>query len=218
MMLPSADCAPGAQKNASGGGWLQRAVFALDRRIRRRMGVFEYTLHPQCLFRLQVVRIEDSLALADGTCVARGSRTLVLHLWNEQMPVIGPTGPTIAWARKVDRAMDFSLRELARYLAAQSHLSDIALICGNMPVIGCAQAKRLGRILARYGFEAAVDDSDRRGLLHRLGDAVFVLMLVLAANPRAVRSAVLRCCNMRVFVSRAALEQRYTMRAARRAG
>ena len=217
MMLPSADCAPGAPKKASGGGWLQWGVFALDRRIRRRMGVYEYTLHPQCLFRLQVVQLDDSLMLADGTCVARGNRALVLHLWNEQMPIIGPTGPTLAWARKADRAMDFSLRELARYLAAQPQLSDIAVICGNMPVIGCAQAKRLARILARYGFEAAVDDSDRRGLLHRLGDGVFVLMLVLAANPRAVRSAVLRCCNMRVFVSRAALEQRYRMGAASRA-
>ena len=217
MMLPSADCAPGAPKKASGGGWLQWGVFALDRRIRRRMGVYEYTLHPQCLFRLQVVQLDDSLMLADGTCVARGNRALVLHLWNEQMPIIGPTGPTLAWARKADRAMDFSLRELARYLTAHPQLSDIAVICGNMPVIGCAQAKRLARILARYGFEAAVDDSDRRGLLHRLGDGVFVLMLVLAANPRAVRSAVLRCCNMRVFVSRAALEQRYRMGAASRA-
>ena len=217
MILPSADCARGAPKNASGGGWLQWAVFALDRRIRRRMGVYEYTVHPQCLFRIQVVRLDDSLVLADGSCVARGNRALVLHLWNEQMPVIGPTGPTLAWARKADRAMDFSLRELARYLTAHPQLSDIAVICGNMPVIGCAQAKRLARILARYGFEAAVDDSDRRGLLHRLGDGVFVLMLVLAANPRAVRSAVLRCCNMRVFVSRAALEQRYRMGAASRA-
>lgn len=215
MMLPSVDCAPGAPKNTSGGGWLQRAVFALDRRIRRRMGVYEYTVHPQCLFRLQVVRVDDSLTLADGTCVASGSRALVLHLWNEQMPVIGPTGPTLAWARKADRAMDFSLCELARYLAAQPQLSDIGVICGNMPVIGCAQVKRLARILARYGFEAAVDDRDRRGLLHRFGDAVFVLMLVLAANPRAVRNAVLRCCNMRVFVSRAALERRYSRAASR---
>jgi YkoP domain len=188
---------------------MQSAVFALDRRIRRRIGVYEYTLHPQCLFRLQVVRIDDPLVLADGTCVERGGRVLVLHLWNEQMPVIGRTGPTLAWARKAYRAMDISLRELARYLTSQPELRDITVICGNMPVIGSAQAARLARILARYGFDAAVDDTDRRSLLHRFGDGVLVLMLVWAANPRAVRSAVLRCCNMRVFVSRAALEQRY---------
>ncbi len=218
MQEPVADCA-GASKNAPGVGWLQSAVFALDRRIRRRIGVYEYTLHPQCLFRLQVMRIDDSLVLADGTFAAPGSRVLVLHLWNEQMPVIGRAGPTLAWARKAYRAMEISLRELTRYLAAQPHLRDVAVICGNMPVIGSAQARRLGRILARYGFEAAVDDTDRRGLIHRFGDAVLVLMLVWAANPRAVRSAVLRCCNMRIFVSRAALEQRYmaSMRSASRA-
>lgn len=219
MLKPSADRAARAAQDASGAGWLQSAVFALDRRIRRRIGVYEYTLHPQCLFRLQVIRLEDPLVLADGTSAGRGSRALVLHLWNEQMPVIGPTGPSLAWARKADRAMDISLRELACYLAAQPHLQDIKLICGNMPVIGSAQAEQLARILARYGFEAAVDDTDRRGLLHRFGDGVLVLMLVWAANPRAVRSALLRCCNMRLFVSRAALEQRYMppMRTASRA-
>jgi len=204
--LQGTDCAP---QNAYTGGWLQSAVFALDRRIRRQIGVYEYTLHPQCLFRLQVVRTQDPLLLEDGTLVAPGGRVLVLHLWNEQMPVIGRTGPTLAWARKTHRAMHISLRELAYYLAAQPHLRDIAVICGNMPVIGITQAERFARILARYGFEAAVDPTDRRGLLHRFGDGVLVLMLVWAANPRAVRSALLRCSNMRVFVSRAALEQRY---------
>jgi hypothetical protein len=208
MREPLADWAPGGS-HASAAGWLQSAVFALDRRIRRQIGVYEYTLHPQCLFRLQVVRTEDPLLLGDGTFVVPGSRVLVLHLWNEQMPVIGRTGPTLAWARKTDRAIEISLRELACYLAAQPHLRDIAVICGNMPVIGSTQAGQLARILARYGFEAAVDGTDRRGLLHRFGDAVLVLMLVWAANPRAVRSALLRCCNMRVFVSRTALEQRY---------
>lgn len=210
MKKPSADCATAAPDNGSAVGWLQSAVFALDRRIRRRMGVYEYTLHPQCLFRLQVVHLDHPLVLADGTSVGPGNRVLVLHLWNEQVPVIGRTGPTLAWARKTDRAINISLRELAGYLAAQPQMHDIAVICGNMPVIGSRQAARLARILARYGFAAAVDDTDPRGLLHRFGDGVLVLMLVWAANPRAVRSAVLRCCNMRIFVSRAALEQRYT--------
>ena len=209
MREPLADWAPSGS-NAPGAGWLQSAVFALDRRIRRQIGVYEYTLHPQCLFRVQVVRTEDPLLLADGTFVAPGSRVLVLHLWNEQMPVIARTGPTLAWGRKTDRAIEISLRELVCYLAAQPHLRDIAVICGNMPVIGSTQAERLARILARYGFEAAVDGFDRRGLIHRFGDAVLVLMLVWAANPRAVRSALLRCYNMRVFVSRTVLEQRYT--------
>jgi hypothetical protein len=211
--------APGARKNAPGDGWLQSAVFALDRRIRQKLGVYEYTMHPECLFRLQLVHVEDPLVLADGTAVAPGNRALALHLWNERIPVMGPLGPTLAWARKIDRAIHASLRELACYLAAQPSLRDIAAICGDMPVRGTRQAEQLARIMARYGFEAAVGIADRRNLIHRFGDAVLVLMLVWATNPCAVRSAVLRCCNMRLFVSRAALERRYTasMRVATRA-
>jgi hypothetical protein len=210
--------APGAT-NASGGGWLQSAVFALDRRIRDKLGVYEYTVHPECLFRLQVVQVEDPLVLADGTAVAPGSRALALHLWNERIPVMGPLGPTLAWARRTDRAIHASLHELARYLAGQPSLRDIAAICGDMPVRSAVQAKQLARIMARYGFEAEVGSADRRSLIHRFGDAVLVLMLVWATNPCAVRSALLRCCNIRLFVSRAALERRYTaaLRAVNRA-
>ena len=209
MNSRSAVGGPGATSNAPV-GWLQSAVFALDRRIRHHLGVYEYTFHPQCLFRLQLVHVGDPLLLADGTTVAPGSRVLALHLWNERMPVMGPLGPTLAWARKCDRAIHASLRELARYLAAQPSLRDIAAVCGDMPVTGAAQAKQLARIMARYGFEAAVGTADRRSAIHRFGDAVLVLMLVLATNPCVARSAVLRCCNIRLFLSRAALERRYT--------
>jgi hypothetical protein len=132
---------------------------------------------------------------------------------------MGPLGPTLAWARKMDRAMHASFHELTCYLAAQPSLRDVAAICGDMPVRGIVQAKQLARIMARYGFEAAVGTADRRSLIHRFGDAVLVLMLVWATNPCAVRSALHRYCNIRLFVSRAALERRYisSMRAAHRA-
>jgi hypothetical protein len=201
--------APGAASNASGGGWLQSAVFALDRRIRDKLGVYEYTVHPECLFRLQLVNVEDPLVLADGTAVAPGSRALALHLWNERIPVMGPLGPTLAWARRIDRAIHASLRELTCYLATQPSLRDIAAICGDMPVTGADKANQLARIMARYGFEATVGGVDRRSRIHRFGDAVLVLALVWATNPCAVRSALLRCANIRLFVSRAALERRY---------
>lgn len=209
MKSRSAVVTPGA-RDASGGGWLQSAVFALDRRIRRKLGVYEYTLHPECVFRLQLVHLEDPLVLADGTAVAPGSRALALHLWNERIPVMGALGPTLAWARRFDRAIHASLRELAHYLAAQPSLRDVAAICGDMPVTGAVQAKQLARIMARYGFEAPLGAADRRSPIHRFGDAVLVLMLVWATNPCVVRSALLRYCNIRLFASRAALERRYT--------
>ena len=194
MRSPAAVCARGASGETSRASWLQSAVFALDRRIRDR---------------LQLAYADEPLILADGTTISAGSRILALHLWNERIPLIGRSGPTLAWARKTDRAIHASLRELAHYLAAQPSLKDIAAICADMPVTGTGQAEQVARVMARYGFEVAAGNADHRSVFHRLGDAVFVLMLVLATNPRAVRSAVLRRSNMRVFVSRAIIERRY---------
>jgi hypothetical protein len=182
-------------------------VLALDGRLRKQLGVYEYSFHPHCLFRLQHTQADRTFVLADGTYVRAGSQILALHLWNERVPAMGRAGPTVAWARKAERAIHTSLRELARYLAEQPGLANIAAICGDMPVSGSRQAEQLARILGRYGFESA--HIDHRGLLRRLGDALFVLMLVSVTNPAALRGALLRHRNLRVFMSRRLLHERY---------
>jgi hypothetical protein len=197
-----------SQRKASATAWLYSAVFTLDRWLRRRQGVYEYTVHPECLFRIQCVRVEGALEFADGTSVAPGSRALALHLWNEHVPVMGQGGPTLAWARKTSRAIHASLCELARYLGEHPELDDICVIYGDMRVSG-TQAARLAQIVARYGFETVSDNVDGRGLLRRLGDGLLVMMLVSVTNPLALRSAVLRHSNVRIYLSRAVLEERY---------
>jgi len=203
-----ADSGAALRAGAPSSAWLRSAVLALDRHLRQRQGVYEYSLHPQCLFRLQLARAEDTLVFADGTSVRPGSPVLALHLWNERVPVMGHAGPTLAWARRTDRAIHASLRELAWHLEAQPSLKDISAICADMRVTGRAQAERFARLMAHYGFEAA-SDIDPRSRLHRLGDAILIIMLVLATNPRAIRTSVLRHRNKRIIVSRAALEHRY---------
>jgi hypothetical protein len=197
------------QRNASHAAWLESAVFTLDRWLRRRQAIYEYSNHPRCLFRIQCVRIEQALEFVDGTSVRPGSRALALHLWNEHIPPMGERGPTLAWARKANRAIYASLRELARYLAGRPDLSDVAAICGDMRVRGVGQAARLARIAARYGFETSTGTVDGRGVLHRIGDGLLILLLAAVTNPLAMRSSVLRHGNMRLFLSRAALEKRY---------
>src|SRR5262249_59536700 len=115
-----------------------------------------------------------------------------------------PSGPP-----KPGRPLRRRAGEARRYLPAPPPPGDPAALGGTMPVTGAVQATQLARIMARYGFEAAVGTTDRRSLIHRFGDGVLVLMLVWATNPCAIRSALLRCCNLRFFVSRAALERRY---------
>jgi hypothetical protein len=50
-------------------------------------------------------------------------------VWNEQFPAFPVHGPTLAWARRFNRAFDFSLCELARFLEVQRDFDDIKAIC-----------------------------------------------------------------------------------------
>ena len=101
---------------------LAALVFAFDRLLRWRQGVFEYTAHPACVFRLQISRCKRDRVLRDGTRLSPGQRFAQLHYWTEQMPPIPLSGPTIASGRELHRGIQISLVELARYppIAARS--------------------------------------------------------------------------------------------------
>lgn len=189
--------------------WPASAVFRLDRWICRLQDVYEYTTHPQCLFRIQRVRADCAFQFADGTRIHPESRILSLHFWNEQVPVMGDGGPTLAWARRIMRAMYISLLELAGYLRQQPDLADIAAICIDARVSGTEQAEQLRRVLVRYGFETATSEFDPRGVLHRLADALNVMMLLSVTNPLGLQGAPFRYGKTRLFLSRAVLEKRY---------
>jgi len=196
--------------------FLESAVFALDRWLRQRRGVFEYSLETQCVFRLELRPSDDTLVLADGTRLRAGAPVLALHLWNEHVPLMGRSGPTVAWAHKTSRAIRASLHELARYLAKRSDLSDVRVLYADVRVSGANQAERAARALGRYGFETVSASVDRRRIPQRMADALFVLLMAGVTNPCTLRSAPMRHANLRVFISRAVLEQRYGGRGADR--
>ena len=133
--------------------WLVEALSAFDDRQRRRQAVFEYTRNPACVFRLDITRAAYELTLRDGTLVRPGDRVARLHFWNEQIPTLPEDGATIAWARRMQRAIGVSLDELAHYLAGRPDLADIAVVCGLVPSATKSQSGQLARIMAYYGFE-----------------------------------------------------------------
>lgn len=185
-------------------------VFSLDRWLRRWHGIYEFTAHRDCLFRAERCLAEESLLLSDGTRVRRGDPLLKVHLWNEHMPVMRQDGPTVAWARRASRAINTSLRELARHVAQSSDLDAIVAVCADMRLATAKQSAQLARIVARYGFEAAKDSRvGRPGFLRRIGENILMMLLVLATNPMAFRAAVLRRDHTRVVISRAKLLRLY---------
>jgi hypothetical protein len=212
-LLVSTDISP---RDFSSYAWLESAVYTLDRWLRLRRGVFEYSLDSQCFFRLEQRRADEALTLADGTRVRAGAPVLALHLWNEHVPLMGRSGPTVAWAHKVSRAICASLRELVRYLAQRPDLSDVRVLHMDVRVSGDDHALRAARSMARFGFEIVSASADRRWVAQRMADALFVLLMEGVTNPWALRGRRVRHGNVRLFMSRKVLEQRYAVRGADR--
>jgi hypothetical protein len=201
-----------SEKRGFGLAWLERAVFTLDRWLRQREGIYEYSTDPHCLFRIGLVEADQDITLADDTQIRAGDPLIMLHLWNENVPAMGKDGPTVAWARQVSRAIDHSLRELARYLHQRVELDEVAALYGDMHLGSLRQASQLARVVARYGFESARDYQGAQvGALERLGKNILIVLLVAATNPVALRSTVLRRYHGRMFLSRATLERRYRL-------
>lgn len=196
------------QGSVSGGALIEHAVFGLDRWLRRRHGVYEYTTDPACLFRVNRGEADQTLTLTDGTRIRPGDPILNLHLWNEHMLVMPPDGPTVGWARQTQRAIDTSLRELAHWLGRQADHADIAALRADMRLGTVGQSQQLVRIAGRYGFESAAFRAET-GSLRQLGENILLYLLVLAANPAARRTDVFWRDHALVYLSRASLERRY---------
>lgn len=190
---------------------LARIVAAIDERLRLRHGVIEYTHLPECLFRIQIIAAGSDIVLSDGVSVRAGDRLIALHLWNEQFPAFPENGPTLGWARRIERAFDLSLRELDHYLAAQPQLGDVAAICANMGLGSGARSAQLMRIVGRFGFEpvAVPAPSSIAERIRRFGENVFITLMVLARNAAALRADTLRRDRTLAVLSRRKLRRRY---------
>jgi hypothetical protein len=100
---------------------------------------------------------------------------------------------------------------LARYLASRSDLDDISLLRCTMEFAGRERDDQMVRLIGRYGFElvpsaTTVTLGERA---RRLGENIFISLIVLARNRGALRRDTLRRGRTRVFMSRKVLEQRY---------
>src|SRR3984893_3937479 len=191
--------------------WLDKLIFGLDRVLRRWQSVVEFTHDPACILRIRVGRLDRDFVLADGTAGRVGERFIDLHLWNEQVPAMPKEGASIAWARRMSLCFQHSLRQLARYLASRSDLDDISLLRCTMEFAGRERDDQMVRLIRAYGVElvpsgTTVTLGERP---RRLGENIFISLIVLARNRGALRRDTLRRGRTRGFMSRKVLEQRY---------
>lgn len=188
----------------------ERWIFGLDRRLRRHYGIYEYTTHRECLLRAERFRSDERIVLSDGSRVDIGDGLLRLHLWNEHVPPMGQLGPSMAWARHIERGMDVSLVELARHLSRGDGRAKVVAVCAQMRLASSHQTLQLSRILGRFGFETVPRPAlDKTHALRQLGENILVVLLLMATNPFSLRTGLLRRGCVRVMISRAELMRRY---------
>jgi hypothetical protein len=180
-------------------------VFAVDSWLQWWEGVFEYSHHPDCIFRAQLSRLSSDVRLSDGTFGRSGDRVIDLHLWNEQIPATPIAGYSLAWGCRFNRSFAKSLRGLAQFLTTKPELSDVSIIRANINL------DPLNRIAARYGFEAIRDPVklSPREHVHRFGQNILYWLLTLACHSGRARPNKFWRSRQLTYLSRRALDSKH---------
>jgi hypothetical protein len=111
----------------------------------------------------------------------------------------------------MQQSIAISLRELARYLSVRDDLSDVVVICADVPCATRSQTRQIARIMAYYGFETIIEH-DRlpiRKRIHRLAENILISLTVLGQNVGALRVDSLTRVRVPIYISRAALQARF---------
>jgi hypothetical protein len=176
-------------------------IFALDRWLQRRQGVFEYTDKPDCIFRVQLGRLHSQVMLSDGTAGHPGDRVIDLHFWNEHIPATPLAKHSFAWARHFGRNFAESIDELARFLSSEPGLLDINIVRANMNL------DSLSRIAARYGFEITREPVKiwPSQYVHRFGENILYWLLTLACSSGRPRPKKFWRSRQPIYLSRKVL-------------
>jgi hypothetical protein len=159
--------------------WLIRTFDAL---VRRLQGVFEFSRDPECLLRLRWTTLRRPVRLADETFPA-GTPSLELHLWNEHVPAIPPSGPDVAWATQAAHRLRQSMRGVAAYIMDDGMTSRAQLICGATILADGPGAELL---LRRLGFDCRPHARVHGSPIERWQDR-YALELMAAFNPVSLR-------------------------------
>lgn len=158
-----------------------------DALLRRKDGIFEYNTAPECIFRANICRNPEFYLGPRVSRMHGPGKVLQLHFRSENIPPLPAGGPSIAYARQLNRIALASLKMLADYLLQNDAMKDVVLIGGitNMLFAGNVQAG--SRIFTRLGVNMARHDSPENAFKRFLND-LYAWMLMWAFNPRILRA------------------------------
>jgi len=163
-------------------------VLAIDRTLRRRTGIFEFCDDPDCLFRVSLDVAEYPLRVDSGE-IPPGSTVLKLHFWNEHLPSIPGTGPTLSWAVRFRRIVAHSTHVLAEAMGKDPRLADVQAVGGVTPLFTPGDGSPAEKIFRRLGFRSTPHQNPQ-GRFMEFWERVYAWLLMWAftkGNPPKMR-------------------------------
>ena len=157
---------------------MRSIIRALDRFVRERTGLFEFCNDPDCLFRLSVGEAATALRVGEGE-VPAGTKVLVLHFWNEHIPSMSGTEPSLSWGVKFRRRVGHSFRLLAEHMKRDPRLAGVKALGGVTPLFIPGDGSPAERIFLRLGFTVS-PHRNPMGRFMEFWEEVYAWMLMWA--------------------------------------
>ncbi len=168
---------------------LRAVIRRFDDWLSRVEGVAPFADDPRIILRVQRARTGQELQLP-GCRIPAAAPALMLHFWNERMPLIAPQGADLAWALQFERRLIYSFKSVAALLRQTASLQDVQAVGGLITHIhiGAPDGGRL--LLERLGF-TIMPYRGRLGAFGEFWENFYTWWLIWAYNPVSLRSHAL---------------------------
>lgn len=156
-------------------------VAGIDRLMRKRLDIWEFSDDPDCILRVGLVRSHWQIRLNDGTVIEPGEVIGMIHAWNERVPGLPPGGADLAWARELYRRLTRSLQLLAQAAQEDPRLMAVRGFGGQAAL---EFSPGILRLLQRLGIETyALPARSLRQRLEARVNLVWTWLMRRAFNP-----------------------------------
>ncbi|MEJ5239581.1 MAG: hypothetical protein WHS87_00070 [Anaerolineales bacterium] len=185
---------------------LRRLIRSFDTWLSRRLQVYPFSDAEGIILRIQRGKAPYDLHLPDGR-IPRGAPVLLLHLWNERLPV-PPEGHTLAWATIFRRQIRNSLCALAQHLQQTRDFSDILALGGSTAHL-TLEHPAAEKLLLHLGF-SIFPYSSPVGRFGEFWENFYTWWLIWAYNPEsASRHPMWKLRRVSFWIERRAFIERY---------
>ena len=108
---------------------MRAIVRRFDAFLSRRLRVFEFCDDKVCILRLRLTKVPRNLQFPERE-VKAGAPELELHLWNQRVPPIPPSGANVTWGLRTSRLLIHSYRAVAEWMKHYPNLADLQVVGG----------------------------------------------------------------------------------------